>query len=243
VGDGITKDEDTGDAVDVAMALVDFARSLQDCTSVEAVLQRLGDACLELLPVTGVGVLLAEDGDLTVATTNSREGEEVERLEAALGDGPCVRALRSGAVVVETDLREAVDRYPEFVPRALEAGVRSIHALPLSGRGEVVGAVDIVHREPLDLPAGDVAAAQMLADVAVSYIFAVRLHEESSRLASQLQRALDTRVVIEQAKGILAERHGEPMPQAFERLRRHARGNNATVREVASQVVDGSLRL
>jgi GAF domain-containing protein len=228
---------------DSAAVLVEFARSLRGCTSVEGVLARLGDACLELLPVSGVGVLLAEDGDLTVATANSPEGEAVEQIEAETGQGPCIQALRSGAVVVETDLRDAVDRYPAFVPRALEAGVRSIHALPLSGRGELVGAVDIVHREPLDLPAGDVAAAQMLADVAVSYIFAVRLHEESSRLASQLQRALDTRVVIEQAKGVLAERHGEPLPAAFERLRRHARSTNATVREVAAEVVAGTLWL
>lgn len=239
----MTEDVDPAAAVDSAVALVDFARSLGTCTSVEAVLKRLSDACLGMLPVTGVGVLLAEDGDLTVATTNSPEGEGVERLESELGEGPCVQALRSGAVVVETDLRQAADRYPGFVPKALAAGVRSIHALPLSGRGEMVGAVDIVHRDPLDLPAGDLAVAQMLADVAVSYIFAVRLHEESSKLASQLQRALDTRVVIEQAKGVLAERHGEPLPKAFERLRRHARGHNATVREVATQVIDGSLQL
>ncbi|HEX4901398.1 MAG TPA: GAF and ANTAR domain-containing protein [Acidimicrobiales bacterium] len=232
-----------GGGVDSTTALVDFARSLQGCDSVDTVLQRLSDACRDLLPVTGVGVLLAEDGDLTVATTNSPEGELVERLEAELGQGPCVQALRSGAVVVERDLREAADRYPDFVPRALESGVQSIHALPLSGRGEMVGAVDIVHREPLDLPAGDVAIAQMLADVAVSYIFAVRLHEKSSRLASQLQRALDTRVVIEQAKGMLAERHGEPVSKAFERLRRHARSTNASVRDVAARVIEGSLKL
>lgn len=243
VGDQPTQHHDRTPPLDSAVALVDFSRSLQGCASVEAVLQRLSDACLRLLPVTGVGVLLAEDGDLTVATTNSREGDEVERLEAELGEGPCVRALRAGAVVVEPDLRQAADRYPQFVPQALAAGVQSVHALPLSGRGEMVGAVDIVHREPLVLPAGDIAVAQMLADVAVSYIFAVRLHEESSKLATQLQRALDTRVVIEQAKGILAERHGEGMPQAFERLRRHARGGNATVRDVAAEVVRGSLRL
>lgn len=228
---------------DSAHQLVEFSRSLTDCDSVEHVLQRLSDHCLQLLPVTGVGVLLAEDGDLTVATTNSPEGEVVEALEAQLIEGPCVQALRAGAVVVEPDLAEAVERYPRFVPRALEIGIRSIHALPLTGRGEMVGAVDIIHTEPLDLPAGDIAVAQMLADVAVSYIFAVRLHEHSSKLATQLQRALDTRVVIEQAKGILGERHGEPLPRAFDRLRRHARGSNLTVREVASDVVAGKLRL
>jgi GAF domain-containing protein len=228
---------------DTSSALVDFARALSDCSSVEGVLQRLSDHCAKLLPVTGVGVLLAEDGDLTVATTNSPEGEAAEALEAELGEGPCVDALRGGAVVVVPDLELATDRYPRFAPRALDVGVRSIHGLPLTGRGEMVGAVDIVHSEPLELTAAEVALAQMLADVAVSYIFAVRLHEESSRLASQLQRALDTRVVIEQAKGMLAERHGEPLPAAFERLRRQARGNNQTVRDVASAVVDGTLHL
>ena len=228
---------------EIAEVLVDFARSLSECASVEGVLQRLSDQCLSMLPVDGVGILLAEDGDLTVAITNSDVGERAERLEVDLAEGPCIAALRAGAVVVETDLEQAGERYPRFAPAAIEAGIRAIHALPLTGRGEMVGVVDIVSSETLDLPAGEVAAAQMLADVAVSYIFAVRLHEESSRLASQLQRALDTRVVIEQAKGMLAERHGEPMSEAFERLRRHARSTNRSVREAASAVIDGSLQI
>lgn len=233
----------TSSSQDNANALADFARELGDCESVECVLQRLGDHCGKLLPVSGVGILLVEDGDLTVATTNSPEGEAAEALEAELQEGPCVDALRSGAVVVVRDLAEATDRYPNFAPRALEAGVRSIHALPLTGRSETVGSVDIVHSQPLDLDADDLATAQLLADVAVSYIFAVRLHDQSSRLASQLQQALDTRVIIEQAKGVLAERHGESLPAAFERLRREARGTNRTVRDVSSSVVDGTLRI
>jgi GAF domain-containing protein len=227
---------------DNAQVLVEFARALADCSSVDGVLGCLADHCTDLLPVTGVGVLLAADGDLTVATTNSPEGEAVEQLEADLGEGPCVHALRTGAVVVEPDLELARERYPRFVPRALDIGVRSIHALPLTGRGELVGVVDVIDREPLDLQAADVATAQMLADVAVSYILAVRLHEQSSRLATQLQQALDTRVVIEQAKGILAERHGEALPAAFERLRRQARSSNRTVRDVARDVIEGGLR-
>jgi GAF domain-containing protein len=188
-------------------------------------------------------VLLAEDGDLTVATTNSEVGEATERLEVELAEGPCIEALRSGAVVIVPDLRASRERYPRFVPRALEAGVGSIHGLPLSGRGEMVGVLDIVHTEPLDLPAADIATVQMLSDVAVSYILSVRMQEESSRLASQLQRALDTRVVIEQAKGVLAERHGEPLTAAFERLRRHARSNHLTVRDVAARVLAGDLKI
>lgn len=232
-----------GEENDSAAILVEFARQLGGCSSVEAVLQHLGDSCLRLLPVSGVGVLLAEDGDLTVATTNSELGEVAERAEVECGEGPCVEALRSGAFVAVPDLEASQDRYPAFASQALPAGIRSVHGVPLSGRGELVGVLNIVHDEPLDLEAGDVATAQMLADVAVSYILSVRMNEESSKLASQLQRALDTRVVIEQAKGMLAERHGEALTQAFERLRRHARSNNVTVRDVAAAVVTAELRL
>ena len=231
------------DQLEPAKVLVDFAQDLGTCASVEAVLHHLSDRCMSLLSVAGVGVLLAEDGDLTVATTNSEVGEVAERLEVELTEGPCIEALRSGAVVIVPDLRRSVDRYPKFAPAALDAGVGSIHGLPLSGRGEMVGVLNIVHTEPLDLPAADIATTQMLADVAVSYILSVRMHEESSRLASQLQRALDTRVVIEQAKGVLAERHGVTMSDAFERLRRHARSNNMTVRDVAADVLAGDLKL
>lgn len=228
---------------DVAGALVDFARGLGGHDSVEAVLGALSDRCVELLPADGVGVLLLEDSDLTVSTSNSEVGAKVEHLEVVVGDGPCVECVRTGRRILVPDLEAAADRYPEFVPKALDAGARAIHALPLTGRGELVGALDIINCERTTLTPTQLGTAQMLADVAVSYIYAVRLHERSSRLAEQLQSALDSRVVIEQAKGVLAERHGDDMQAAFERLRRHARSSNLTVRSVAQQTVDGSLRL
>lgn len=228
---------------DLAAVLSEFARGLGRHESVEAVLQDLGDYCTRLLPVDGVGVLLVEEGSLTVATTNSPEGERIESLEVELDEGPCIECVRSGRTVVVPDLRTAADRYPGFAPRAVEAGAGAIYALPMTGRGELLGAVDIVNRVPADLSAEDLATAQMLTDVAVSYIFAVRLHEQSTQLAAQLQNALDARVVIEQAKGMLAERHGEDVQAAFERLRRHARSNNVKVRSVAEQTVAGTLRL
>lgn len=227
----------------VAQALVDFARGLTENQSVEAVLQGLGDFCTKLLPVDGVGVLVLEDNDLTVATTNSPEGDAIERLEVELGEGPCSEAVRTGHPVLVKDLEDVRDRYPEFTPRAIDAGVRSIHGLPLTGRGEMVGALNIMNREPTELSPTELGTAQMLSDVAVSYIFTVRLQEESSRLADQLQNALDSRVPIEQAKGILCERHDESLAQAFDRLRTHARSNNMTVRDVARQVIEDRLRI
>jgi GAF domain-containing protein len=232
-----------GNDGDIAQALVEFARGLSEDESVHAVLEDLGDSCADLLSVDGVGVLLLEDRDLSVATTNNPIGDTIEQLEAELHEGPCVDCVRTGQPVFVEDLRAVVDRYPNFAPRALEAGARAIHALPLTGRGELLGALDIVNRQPLELSAHDLATAQMLADVAVSYIFAVRLHEDSSKLATQLQHALNARVIIEQAKGMLAERHGMSPPEAFEVLRRHARSHNMTVREVSAQTIDGLLQL
>lgn len=227
----------------IAEALVEFARDLAGRHAVEPVLSSLGDFCTRLLPVDGVGVLLLEHSELRVATTNSPEGDAIEALEVELDEGPCVECVRTGRPVLVPDLDADRDRYPAFAPKALEAGAGAIHALPLTGRAELVGALDIVNREPTELDPAHLALAQMLGDVAVSYIFAVRLHEESSRLAEQLQTALDTRVVIEQAKGILAERHGVPLREAFERLRAHARSTRRPVRDVAQETIDGTVRL
>lgn len=227
----------------VAAVLVDFIRALTQQHTVEGVLGLLADFCLEMLPVDGVGVLLLEEQQLTVATTNSQVGEAVERLEVELEEGPCVECVRVGHPVFVPDLAAAASRYPNFVPRALEAGARAIHALPMTGHGELVGSLNIVSAKPNELSETELSTARMLSDVAVSYIFAVRLHEETSQLAGQLQNALDTRVLIEQAKGVIAERHGDSMSDAFERLRQYARSQSTAVREIARQVVEDELDL
>lgn len=225
----------------LANTLVAFIDELTQDHTVEAVFRRLGDHCREILPADGVGVLLLEEGNLTVATANSEVGDSVEGLEVELEEGPCVECVRVGHPVIVPDLAAAADRYPSFVPRALEAGAGAIHALPMTGHGELVGSLNIVSLEPTELSETQLSTARMLADVAVSYIFAIRLHEETSQLAGQLQNALDARVVIEQAKGMLAERHQESLRDAFERLRRHARSRSAPVREIARQVVEDRL--
>ena len=225
----------------IAQALVEFIGDLTRQHTVEAVLNNLADYCLRILPVDGVGVLLLEEQQLTVATTNSEVGDAVESLEVELEEGPCVECVRVGHPVLVPDLAAAADRYPRFVPRALEAGAHAIHALPMTGHGELVGSLNIVSLNPHEMSDTDLSTARMLSDIAVSYIFAVRLHEETSRLAGQLQNALDTRVLIEQAKGMLAERHGVSLGDAFERLRRHARNESTPVREIARRVVEERL--
>jgi transcriptional regulator with GAF, ATPase, and Fis domain len=227
----------------IADALVAFIQELTEQRTVQAVLECMADHCREMLPADGVGVLLLQEQQLTVATTNSEVGDAVESLEVELEEGPCVECVKVGHPVFVPDLAAAADRYPRFVPRALEAGAGAIHALPMTGHGELVGSLNIVNLVPTQLSETSLRAARMLSDVAVSYIFAVRLHEETSELADQLQNALDTRVLIEQAKGMLSERHGESLDDAFDRLRRHARSRSTPVREIARDIVAGDLQI
>lgn len=227
----------------IADALVAFIQELTEQRTVETVLECMADHCRDLLPADGVGVLLLQEQQLTVATTNSAVGDAVEALEVELEEGPCVECVKVGHPIFVPDLAAAADRYPRFVPRALEVGAGAIHALPMTGHGELVGSLNIVNLVPTELSETSLSAARMLSDVAVSYIFAVRLHEETSALADQLQNALDTRVLIEQAKGMLSERHGESLDDAFDRLRRNARSQSSPVREIARDIVAGDLKI
>ncbi len=229
---------------DVAEILVEYTRTLSDDQTVEAAFQTLGLYCTKLLGVDGIGILLLEEGDLVVATTNSEKGEIAEHLEATLAEGPCTDAIRTSQHVLAPDLAAVADRWPRFAPLALEAGIRGIHGLPIGGRAEhPIGALNIVCAEPRQLSAQDLRIADMLADVAVSYLVGIQANEQANELAAQLQRALDSRVVIEQAKGVLVGRHGCTLVDAFERMRRYARANNRRIRDVAEAVCDGSLDL
>jgi GAF domain-containing protein len=228
----------------LAEVLAEFARMMAEEQSVQSVLERASDYCLSLLPVDGVGVLLlADDGGLTVATANSKAGQIVEELEAELGEGPCSKSMRTGRQVPVPDLAAAQDEFPQFAPRALQAGVRSIHAIPMTVKTEQVGSLNVIAMRPLALSVEDLATAQLLTDVAISYIANSRLLGEQTLLAEQLQRALDSRVLLEQAKGTLAERHGISPEEAFERLRAHARREREKVQDIARRVLTGELRI
>jgi GAF domain-containing protein len=225
-------------------ALRDLASMMAEPTTIEGILQRVGNWCAEILPADGVGVLVRDDdGRLLVATASSPLGQVVEQLESDLGDGPCAVALVSGLVVEVPDLEDALDEHPHFAPAALAAGVRGVYGIPMTIRSRSVGALNIISRDRLVLTASELATAQLLADVTMSYTANSRMLEESTELAGHLQRALDSRVVIEQAKGVLSERHGVGIEPAFERMRRHARSNRMPIHQVAEAVTDRSLSL
>ncbi len=222
-------------ARDIPTILVEYAGIMAEHRHPREILERLADYCTELLPVDSVGSLLRDtNGGLVIATANTEAGRIAESLEVELGEGPCVESMATGSQIAVPDVAAAFERYPRFAPRALEAGVGAIHALPLTARVEQIGSLDLVAFAPLDLTAAQLATAQMLADVTVAYLANTRAFADATRLAEQLQHALDSRIVIEQAKGKLSERRGITVSEAFEVLRRHARNHGKKLHDIAA---------
>jgi len=205
-------------------------------------LSLLTQRCLELFDAGEAGLLLVDpDGRMRLAASSSHEMELLELLELQHEEGPCPDAYRQGTRVECPDLTQASERWPTFAPAAVQAGFRSALALPMHLRGDVIGALNLIRAAPGSLPAPDVEAAQALADVATIGILQQRAARESRILTEQLQYALTSRVIIEQAKGVIAERLHLEMTDAFDLLRRYSRNRNLRLAAVAESIVMRSL--
>ena len=181
-------------------------------------LSMLSARCVDLFDAGEAGLMLADaGGQMQLAASSSHEIRVLELLEIQHEQGPCPDAYRTGAPVQSPDLRDATSRWPQFAPAALTAGYRSAHALPMRLRDETIGALNLLRVDPGALPDEDIAAAQALADVATIGILHHRAAAESHLLSEQLQYALDSRVVIEQAKGAVAQKLYVSTDEAFER--------------------------
>jgi GAF domain-containing protein len=167
----------------------------------------------------------------------------VELFELQSHEGPCLDCFRSGQPVVNQDLTTLNGRWPRFAPVAVAAGFRAADAIPMRHRGNVIGALNLFRTETGSLSEQDVAVAQALADIATIGILQHRETTDSHAVTEQLRTALTSRIVIEQAKGVIAERNHLPMDQAFPALRAHARNHNRRLVHVASEVIDGTLSL
>ena len=202
----------------------------------------LSRRCVDLFDAGDAGLMLVDaDGHMQVAASSSHEMRVLELLEIQHDQGPCPDAYRTGAPVQCPDLRDATQRWPQFAPDALTAGFRSAHALPLRLRDVTIGALNLLRVEPGALPDEDIAAAQALADVATIGILHHRAAAESHLLSEQLQYALNSRIVIEQAKGVIAHKLELNTDQAFEVLRRYSRDHNQRLADTAVAVVDRTL--
>ena len=226
----------------LARTFVDVADTLVADFDVVDFLTLLTARCVDLFDLSAAGLFLAEapNGLRLVASSNHDPGV-LDLFEHQHGEGPGLDCYRTGAAVTCEDLGTAMDRWPGFSGRAVAAGWASIYALPMHLRAEVIGALELLRADPDPLPAADLVAAQALADVATIAILQHRAAEEHRLLAEQLQYALDSRIAIEQAKGVLAEHSGLDMSRAFDALRAYARGNNRRLVDVAQAIVERRL--
>jgi GAF domain-containing protein len=199
----------------------------------------LAEVSVELLDVDASGLMLADEhGLLHVMASSDDQAELLELFELQQNEGPCPGCFRTGVPVVNADLRQ----WPDFAAAAAAAGYASAHALPLRLRGHVIGAMNLFRSGTVPLTDEDTALAQALADIATIGLLHERKVREHQVLAEQLQHALDSRIVIEQAKGMLAERAGVSPAEAFGAMRSYARGNGQGLSVVAHGVLDGTLQ-
>lgn len=223
--------------------LATFARALLTDYPVDEMLATFCADIGEVLDVDGAGVMLeVEGGDLRFVAASDDIVRYIEVLQIELGEGPCLASYRTGEINIIPDLA-VDDEFPAFSPRALKAGMGAVLSFPLVINGDCVGALNLYAASPSAASEVVTDAGRLLADVATAYIINSRTLAESHTLTEQLQRALDSRVVIEQAKGKLSEQLEIPVSAAFETLRRYARSNGRKLRDVAAEVVAGQLRL
>jgi GAF domain-containing protein len=222
--------------------LVALADNLVDDFDVVELLTLLSDRCVETLDVAAAGVMLAApSGDLQVVASSSTASRSLELFELQSEDGPCVECYRSGIAVSDPDLSTPDRRWPRFARRAAQDGFRSADSLPMRLRGRTIGALNLFRTSVGGLIDGDVTAAQALADVATIAILQHRTAIDAQALNNQLNEALNSRIVIEQAKGKVSEACGLEMDAAFERLRHHARNHNLRLTELCRDIANGSL--
>src|SRR5271163_783361 len=201
----------------------------------------LTDRSVQLLDVSVAGLLLADPrGELRVVAASSEAARLLELFQLQNDQGPCLDCFRSGLPVMAADLVAAASRWPRFAPAAREAGFAAVQALPMRLREQVIGALNLFRVAPGAFEPADIRVGQALADVATISLLQERSMRHSDTLNEQLQTALNSRVIIEQAKGKVAERLGLDMDQAFSLLRDRARTSNRRLSDLARGFVDGT---
>lgn len=223
--------------VRLAEVFVECADTLVANFDVIEFLQQVTTRTSELVDARAAGLLLADSqGRLQMMAASDERTEMLELFQAQEVEGPCQDAYRKGSAVVNVDLRQAAVLWPRFAPQAVGAGYRSVHAFPMRLRSETVGALNLFSDETGRIDDDDALMVQALADVATIGLMQERALRRSEMLAEQLQSALNSRIVIEQAKGFVAHVHGITPAEAFERIRGFARRHGLRLGDVALAV-------
>lgn len=228
-----------GHLVDTFVTLAD---ALVDGYDVVDLLHTVVDTCCALVKASAGGILLVNDHrQLEVVASTDERSRLVELMQLRIGGGPCVESYTTGRAVSVGDMAEDQPRWPVFRAHALEQNFRAVHAAPLRLRAETIGSLGLFWDKPYLLDQRDADVVQALAHVATIGILQERAVRESTIAKEQLQRALNSRVVIEQAKGVVAQTWSVSMDQAFGRIRAHARTHQLPLAVVADGIVNRTI--
>ncbi len=223
-------------------AFVMLADSLVTGFDVVGVLTDLSDACVDLLEADAAGLMVVDQrGQLQTMAASSEQTRLLELLQLQTDDGPCVECYRTRAPVEVEDDSAMAARWPEFAAAAAEAGYHSIVSVPMRLRDQTIGALNLLRQRTGAMPDSDKRVAQALADVATIAILQHRRVIRNEEVTTQLQGALNTRIIIEQAKGLLAERESIELDAAFNLLRDYARPRGERLADVARAFVEGRI--
>jgi GAF domain-containing protein len=226
----------------IVETFVELADTMVEDFDVIEFLHRLAERCVELLDCAEAGLLLADAaGVLRVMASSSERSDALDLLQAQNEEGPCFECYKHGALVSSEDLTGDAGRWPTFTPMALQKGFRSVQAIPMRVRGETIGALNLFRATTGRLVEQDLPLGQGMADIAAIALLHERTVREAHGVVEQLQGALSSRVMIEQAKGVLAERIHISVDAAFACLRAYARGHNLRLSNVARDLIDGHL--
>jgi hypothetical protein len=205
-------------------------------------LDNLAERCVELLDADAAGLMLADQRNrLNLMAATVQRARELRLFELQVQEGPSLDCFTSGQATTNLSLAESRERWPRFGPAAIESGFGATHALPLRLRGQDIGALSLFTQDRRQLSVTDLAIGQAMADLATIGLLHQRNVYEQTILSEQLTIALNSRVVVEQAKGALADRAHISHSEAFRRMRDYARRNKVTLASVTSEVAAGAM--
>ncbi|WP_216204686.1 GAF and ANTAR domain-containing protein [Amycolatopsis aidingensis] len=222
-------------------AFIALADSLVAGFEIIEFLEELSARCAELLDLSASGLLLVDHrGALNLVAASTEQVRLLELFELQNEEGPCLEAYRSGQVVTCSDLAVATQRWPRFATAATEAGFAGVHALPMRLRAEVIGAVSLFSTSRRSLEPDALALGQALTDVATVSVLHQRAMRSPEVVVEELQAALNSRILVKQATGVLAERAGVTVGPALRLLRGHGRDTGQGLGDLARAVVHGT---
>lgn len=229
----------------LAEVFVEVADTLVDEFDLIDFLHMLTDRTATLVDAATVGLLLADPrGRLEFLAASDENTKLLELFQVQTSEGPCLDAFHTATPVINADLADAAGRWPRFAPRATAAGFRSVHAFPLRLRSQVIGALNVFGRETgPSLSEADVPIVQALADIAAIGLLQERAIRRGELLTEQLQGALNSRIIIEQAKGAIAQARGVSVDEAFTLIRSYARAGNHRIGDLARTIVSDPDRI